>query len=93
MNTFIKKQQKRLLKTLQFVEDTQKILITILKYAQTSNVTRNQVAEEFEKFTQLLVKAKEDGIDNMDMVYSQGRVCIEAFKLLRDVYPELKALK
>lgn len=93
MNTFMQQQQNRLVETLQFVEETQKILITILKYAQTRKVTRNQVAKEFEKFAQLSEKAKKDGIDNMDMVYSQGRVCIEAFKLLSDVYPELKALK
>lgn len=90
---FMQKEQKRLIKTIKFIEDTNEILITILQYAQSKNPSKDQIANEFTKFIKLAERSKKDGIHNMDLVYSQGRVVIETFKLFVDVCPELKSLQ
>ena len=81
-----------------FVGETSVILNKLCdwKLAQTISdnpPTKEEVLAEFEKFKNISLRAKKNGIINEFFVQAQARNVIEAFKMLSDIVPELKKLQ
>ena len=80
-------------KVIQFIEETDDILVTLMRYAKSQKATREQIAHEWSKFGRLLEDGRKNNITNIDLFYKQGRALVEAFKLFDDIVPELRDLK
>ena len=81
-----------------FVNETSVILNKLCDWKLAQTISNNppkkeDILAEFEKFKNISLKAKKDGIINEFFVQSQARNVIEAFKMLSDIAPELKKLQ
>ena len=81
---------KRMNDALSFIRETDKIIITILKYYRIKEYSPEQILTQWNKFIKLAQNASLNGTDSLEPVQMHNLAIVEAFKLFENEVPQIK---